>query len=146
MGKLRDILTRPLFDRGLRPQSRSSSLVSAAQSLSTIAQALKVIVLREYNINLDDPPATRADHTREVFEPIYPDDVQEAVNEEIERLQAIERDMVGSGSPREDRQTLTNMQFRAAGSSASPSDEPLTPEEQRFLAEIDPDDGSEADN
>jgi len=116
----------------LRPEKRSSALISAANSLSVIAAALKVIVLREYKVDLDAPPLTRADLQREVFEPMYPDGEKEAIREEIERLRAEELEQ--SSSATSDQPGSGQLGGLSLGMSRDTGE--LTREEQDFLAEI----------
>lgn len=122
--------------RGLRPEKRSTALVSIAQSLGTIASALKIITLKQCGVDLDQPP-TRADREREVFDPIYPDNVREAISEEVERIRAMEAEWKTFEGPGKDTHFSTP---RVLGSLTTPSasrGEELTPEEREFLADLD---------
>jgi hypothetical protein len=124
------------WNRGLAPQKRSMALVSIAESLAAIAYGLKIIVQKEYGVNLDDPMPTRADMEREVFEPMYPDDAAEAVREEIERLQQIEREINTADGVRVserggDRRSVVSL----SSAHRAGEDDDLTPEERRFLRE-----------
>jgi hypothetical protein len=138
-------LRRLLFDRSLRPQKRSTALVSMANSLATIAYALKIIVQKEYGVDLDAPKLSRADFEREIFEPMYVNDEEEAVREEVERIQALEAEngrSDGSGGLKShpnasDTQiSRFGMKFAPTNTRGGDSDE-LTEQERDFLAEID---------
>lgn len=119
--------------RGLRPEKRSTALVSIAQSLGTIASALKIITLKQYGVDLDQPP-TRADREREVFEPLYPDNEREAIMEEIERVRAMEAEwQVGSSSS---TKSPTRRSLGALTTASAARGEELTPEEREFLNEL----------
>ena len=123
-------------NRSLRPSARSSTLVSMAESLAVIANALKVIVIREYSIDLDAPQPSRADREREIMEPIYSDNTQEAIREEIARLEAIERDMAREQRDvRVSARPLRAMQAAQSDHRAGEDDD-MSPEERAALREI----------
>jgi hypothetical protein len=127
----------------LRPSPRSTSLVSIANSLGVIASALKLIVAKEYGVDLDAPPLTRADHTREVFDPIYPDNAVEAIREEVERLQQMEAEMVagaaaGSGAGGGGRGLMRSVRLGGLTPPVrSGDDDELSPQEREFMASAD---------
>lgn len=119
-------------DRGLRPTSRSSALVSIANSLASIANSLRIVVLREYRIDPDAPQPSRAESSLEVFEPMSADNVRDAIREEHERLEALEREIGLANTPPTAASSLLRMQVQRESAG-----EELSPEEQRFLAELD---------
>ena len=132
------LFDRLLADRSLRPEKRSNSLVSMANSLALIAKALKVIVQREYHVEIDAPEPSRADLTREVWEPMYSNNADEAIREERERIEAAEADASASGSGKRDVRAaeLRRLALSYEARGGADSDQ-LTPEESRFLAELD---------
>lgn len=140
-------LRRLLFDRSLRPAKRSTALVSMANSLATIAYGIKIIVQKEYGVDLDAPPLTQADREREIFEPMYVNDEEEAIREEVERIRELEAGNSGSDvagglkshpNPPETQIPAFGMKFAGARTDVSGSDsDELTEQERDFLAEID---------
>lgn len=130
-----NILTRLISGRSLRPEKRSTALISIANSLGVIASALKIIVLKEYGADLDQP-LTRADREREVFEPIYPDNEREAINEEVERIKREQAEWSTSGELRTGRGPAVRILGGLTPASAAGGSEDLTPEEREFLAEL----------
>lgn len=138
-------LQRLLFDRSLRPAKRSTALISMANSMGTIASALKIIAQREYGVDLDHVAVSRADLEREVFEPMYPDNEAEAVREEVERIRALEAESAaGDGSqglkshPNASDTQIPRFGMKFARTDRSGSDsDGLTEQERDFMAEID---------
>jgi len=92
-----------LFGRLKRLQSggkiverRRTDLVSiarAANALESIAEALRIVVLREYGVDVAAPPPTRADLNVNLFDPMYPDEITEAARDHVEAMGRIEREM-----------------------------------------------------
>lgn len=140
-------LQRTLFKRPQRVTRPSKAFVSMADSLSTIAYGLKIVVMKEYGVDLDAPKPSRADLEREIFEPMYVNDETEAIREEVERIQALEaenRDSGGSGGSGGGKShpnalgtqiPAFGMKFARTDTSGMDSDD-LTEQERDFLAEI----------
>jgi hypothetical protein len=127
----------------LRPQPRATTLVSIANSLDLIARGIKVIVQKEYGRDLDAPPPTRADLTRDVFEPLYPDDMADAVREEVERIEraaeeARVADAASAGvSPARALRGGLSLNFSPTARESAGEDDDMTPQEREFLAGLD---------
>lgn len=130
------------LDRGLRPEKRASTLVSMANSLALIARGIAVIVEREYKIDLNAPAPSRREQTVEVWEPEYANNIVEAIREERERIEAAELDLASTGDGRRDAERSAHVREpRLSYLAAEGESDQLTPEEQRFLGELDtPDD------
>lgn len=139
--------------RGLRP-ARSRQLASIDASLKVLAKAASIAVYKAWGIDVSAPEPSRADLSLEVFEPMYPDNMREAVREEIERLRAIEREMEtgtparsrssedGEGGDGVRRESQQSSGLRMSMARTGQADEPLTTQEREFLAGIeDLDDG-----
>lgn len=124
------------LDRGLRPEKRSSALISIANSLATIARGVQITVLREYGVDLDAPPPSRSEQTVEVWAPMSADNKAEALREERQRAAMIEADMSARGNFHTDAAVRKLAMTFARGGD---SDDELSPEESRFLNELDTD-------
>lgn len=138
-------LTNWRFRGSLRADPRSKSLVSIAQSLETLAAAARIWIYKEYGRDLDAPEPTRADLTREIWPPDYPDDEREAVQEEIARLRELEGADLTPAVPKSPRNAVLEANLRvgepsgprmSVWRSSEGDSEALTREEREFAAEI----------
>lgn len=114
------------------------------QSLASIAYALKIIVLKEYKLDIDQMPS-RGDLEREVFEPIFADNAREAIVEERDRLAAIEREMRAGSGVRVRATADDRGGVRLTPAHRPNEDEDLSPEERAFLHELEKDENGESD-
>lgn len=123
--------------RSRKPISRSKSLISIAESLESLAYGLRIVILREYNIDIAAPRATRDDLTREVFDPLWASNEEEAIREERERIEALEADLESPDTRDAIREAAARRSLalrRVSGADASDAD--MTPEERAFLATL----------
>lgn len=107
-----------------------------ANSLALIARALSVIVRKEYHIDIEAPMPSRSELAAEILEPMYPDNLQEAIREERERIEQAELDAASTGSGRLDARKHDLVLTFAKGGRAGGELDELTPEEARFLSEL----------
>jgi hypothetical protein len=114
----------------LGTRSAAKSLARIADSAELVAEALTIIVKREYGADLGVKPGPR-ERRMEILEPMWPNDEREAIREHVEALREAEMDDGSAGGG-----------VRLQGGAASGEDE-LTVEERAFLAELDGKGGAE---